>query len=121
MRYHIWKSAPTRFSLLADSHARLFESGNINIFLLPGAGGRHLYDFIPPQSIFDKNILFIGWNYLFDGCDPSSANPQDVARDIVELANCLLHRANESFVLGTPKRNENKLLELKPLTTSLRH
>ena len=100
MRYHVWKSDLIRYLSRADSQTRCFESGNLIILLLPGAGARHVYDFILPEGMLDRTILFIGENELFDGCDPSSAKPQDVAREIIELAYYLAHRTKAVFVLG---------------------
>ena len=55
------------------------------------------------------NVLFIGGNYPFHGSDPFSANPQDVDRNIVELANYIVHHT-EISLLGIPERNENKII-----------
>ena len=54
-------------------------------------------------------FFFIGGKSLFDSSGPSSANPQDVAREVVEHANYLVHCTKEVSVLRSPKRNENKL------------
>ena len=99
---------PTRYLLLADSRARPFEFRSLNTLSQLGASARQVDDLIPHGSMFDKIILICG-NDFIQGCDPSSANPKDVARDIVELAKYPVHRTREVFVLGTPERNENNL------------
>ena len=95
--------------LIADSQARIFESGKFNILSLPGAGALDVYDFITLEGIFHKNIFSSEGTIFFDGCDPSSSNPQDVARENAQLAKYPIHRSKKVFVLGIPERNENNL------------
>ena len=63
---------------------------------------------------FDKIILFFGCKDLLDVCEPSNANPKDVASDLINLANTLVHHAEEAFVLGIPEKDENKLRAESP-------
>ena len=105
MRYHTWKSSSTRILLIADSQETLFQSGNLNILSLLGAGIRKAYDFLPHLDLCDKIILFIGGNDPFDGCEPSDANPKDVAIDLIDIANTLVHRAKD-FVLRIQKETK---------------
>lgn len=108
-RFHIFKSAPTKFFLLADSQARHLEAGNFNILSLPGAHIQHAYDFIPVEGTFEIIVIFIGGNDLFNGFKPSSKPPQKVAQDLIELADFVCKRTRSSvFVLGIPERDENK-------------
>ena len=64
--------------------------------------------FAPPSGKFDKIILFIGGNDLYEGFEPSSETPAKVVRDLIELANCLVPQANEVIVLGIPETKQNK-------------
>ena len=108
-RFHTFKEAPTKYLFLADSQARFLETGNLNIFSLPGASIRHLNDYIPPAGRFEIIILFIGENDLFDGFDTSSKTPLKVAHDLIELADFACQRARSSvFVLGNTERDKNR-------------
>ena len=107
-RFHIFKTAPTGTLLIADSQARHLKEGNLNIISLPGAGVRHVYNFIPPKNEFDLIILFIGGNDLFDDTEPSDTPAPQIANELIELANFLSERAKQVFVLGIPERDRNK-------------
>ena len=48
--FHIWRTVPTKSLLIADSQARHIDAGNLNILSLPGAGIKHVYDFLPPND-----------------------------------------------------------------------
>ena len=93
-----WRTAPTKSLLIADSRARHIEAGNLNILLLPGAGIKHFYDFLPTKDRF-KLIIFY---------QPSSNPASKVANDVIEIANFLSERARKLLVLGIPERDENK-------------
>ena len=108
MGNHLWKSSESRFLLIADSQARFFEAGNLNIIALPGARIRNAFSFAPPPGKFDRIILFIGGNDLYEGFEPPCELPAKVARDLIEFANFLVPQTKEVFVLGIPERNQNK-------------
>ena len=101
IRFHNFKNAPTNYLFLADSHVRFLSAGNLNILSLTGTSIRPAYDFIPPEGRFEVIILFIGENDLFDGFNPSSKTLQQVAQDVITLADSVCERIVSSvLVLG---------------------
>ena len=88
-RFHIFKTAPTKTLLIADSQARHLKAGNLNIISLPGAKVRDVYNFIPPKNEFDLIILFVGGNDLFNYSEPSYTPAPQMANEIIALANFL--------------------------------
>ena len=109
-RYHIFKSSPTNYFLLADSQARYLEAGNLNILSLPVACLLHAYNIIPHKIEFEIIILFFGGNDLFGGFEPSPIFPQKNAQDFLELAVFACQRVESNvFVLGLSGREENRI------------
>ena len=109
-RYHIFKSSPTNYFLLAHSQARHLEAGNLNILSLPGTCISHAYNFIPQKTQFEIIKLFLGGNHLFDGFEPSRNSPQKVPQDLIELADFVCQRTESKvFALGIPERDENRI------------
>ena len=107
-RFHIFKTAPTKTLVIADSQARHLKAGNLNIISLPGAKVRDVYNFIPPKNEFDLIILFVGGNDLFNYSEPSYIPASQIANEIIALANFLSDKAKHVFVLGIPERDQNK-------------
>ena len=95
--------------MIADSQARHLDAGNLNILSLPGAGVRHVYDFLPPEGKYVTIILFVGGNDLYNATTPSDTPAREVATNIIELAYLLCKRAKHVFALGVPERDENKV------------
>ena len=111
--YHIFKSSPTNYLLLADSEARYLEASNLNILSIPGDCIGHAY-FIPQRREFENMILFLGGNDLFDGLESSLNSPRKVAQDLIELTNFVCQRTdNKVFVLEVPKRDKNLSEQVK--------
>ena len=104
MRYHIFKPAPTSHLLIADSQARELEFGNFNILSLPGGQIQQFYKFIPARDKYTFIVLFRGGNSLYNGTDDSKADIEELAKDLVELANKFTNVAKKVFVIGIPPR-----------------
>ena len=108
-RYHAYRTSSTKTLLMADSPERNLEAGNVNILSLPGACVRHVYNFVPHKDIFDIIILFVGGNDLYFFKNSTTTAASQVAREIIDLADLLCHRAKVVYVLGILERNDNKV------------
>ena len=104
MRYHLFKISPKKALLIADSQARYLTFGNINILSQPGATVTNVYQFDPPQGIYEIIVLFVSGNDLYSGCHPSVATPQEVFERIESLANTLITVAKKLYVIGIAPR-----------------
>ena len=119
MEHHIWKSAPDTIFINSWFSSPTIEFGNLNIFSLHGAGARHVYDFLPLQGVFDEIVLPIRGKDLFDGCDDSPANRQDLARENVEVVHYLLNRTKEAFSWEYQRETKTSLeVKLQPPSLS---
>ena len=113
MRYHLFKTSPTRNLIITDSLGRNLTFPNFNILVLPSARVRDVRPFLPAKGRYDLIVLFIGGN------DLPTDNTQTVARNISDLAVAASEVARRIFVIAVPPRLDipdqakavNRLLE----------
>ena len=103
MRYHTFKTSNNKGLLIGDSQVRQLIYPEINILSLPGAGVKHVQNFIAPKGKYEKIAIFIGGNDLY-GYLPSNTPVQEVVDSICELANTLFEVTDNVFVFGIPPR-----------------
>ena len=65
-----------------------------------------MIDFLPEKGKYDLIVLFIGGNDAYERNVPSSVSEQDIANEILKLADELSLRAPKIFILGIPHRVE---------------
>ena len=107
MRYHVFKSLASKNIILKDSQTKHLNFTNFNILSLPGAQIRYLSKFFPPAHSYDRIVILIGGNYLFNGDLLSTQEPHEVAEELNNLANVLIQLANKKvYVIGTPNRGD---------------
>ena len=104
MRYHTFKTSNNKGLLIGDSQVRKLIYPEINILSLPGAGVKHVQNFIPPKGKYEKIATFIGGNDLYNGYLPSNTPVQEVVDSICELANTLFEVTDNVFVFDIPPR-----------------
>ena len=80
MRYHLFKTSPTRNLIITDSQGRNLTFPNFNILVLPGARVGDVRPFLPAKGRFNLIVFFIGGN------DLQTDNTRTVARNISDLA-----------------------------------
>ena len=98
MRYHFFKTSPTRNLIITDSQGRNLTFPNFNILVLPGARVGELRPFLPAKRRFDLIVLFIGGN------DLPTDNTRSVAKKISDLAVAASEVALRVFVVAVPPR-----------------
>ena len=113
MRYHLFKTSPSRNLIITESKGRNLTFPNLNILVLPGARVGDVRPFLPGKGGFDLIVLFIGGN------DLPTDNTRTVARNISDLAVAASEVALRVFVIAVPPRLDipdqakalNRLLE----------
>ena len=98
MRYHLFKTSPTRNLIITDSQGRNLTFPNFNILVLPGARVGDVRPFLPAKGRFDLIVFFIGGN------DLPTDNTRTVARNISDLAVAASEVALRVFVIAVPPR-----------------
>ena len=83
-------------SLIADSLARHLAFSNFNILAIQGGKIADVYSFIPESGRYEKIVLFIRANNLFQGTVPSTVTPEEVALELSHLAETLVSSAKKS-------------------------
>ena len=78
-----------------------------SISSLPGGQIQHFYKFIPAKDKYTLIVLFLGGNNLYNGTDDWEADIEEIANDLVELANKFTTVAKKVFVIRIPPRGEN--------------
>ena len=91
---HIQTVSP-KCLMIADSQAKKLFFPNFNVLSLPGGIIQHAYNFVPPTYRYEIIALSFGGNDLFDNDKTSTASTQEIANQLLELANHLLTRAKE--------------------------
>ena len=76
MRYHLFKTWPTRYLIITDSQGRNLTFSNFNILVLPGAQVEDVRPFLPTKRWYDLIALFVRGNDLQTG------NTQTLARNL---------------------------------------
>lgn len=105
MRFHTFKASSSKYLLIADSQGRNLTFPNFNILSIPGAKIRDARTFLPPRDRYDIIVLFVGGNDLFQGKFPSAISTEDVAKELICLANEAASLARQVFVIGIPPRH----------------
>ena len=98
MRYHLFKTSPTRNLNITDSQGRNLTFPNFNILVLPGARIGDVRPFLPAKGRFDLIVLFNGGN------DLPTDNTRTVARNISDLAVAAIEAALRVFFIAVPPR-----------------
>ena len=98
MRYHRFKTSPTRNLIITDSQGRNLTFPNFNILVLPGARVGDARPFLPAKGRFDLIVFFIGGN------DLPTDNTRTVARNISDLAVAASEVELRVFVIAVPPR-----------------
>ena len=100
--------------ILSDSLLTKFRTLSFEVLSVPGARPQDLWEFLPPQNKFEKIILFIGGNSLENfvsksGIFRSAEEPAQVAIEICDIAQALLSRTKQIFIIGIPPRGTAEL------------
>ena len=107
--------------ILSDSLLKNFETISFDVLSVPGARPVDIWDFLPPCNKYKKIVLFLGGNALENftskgGIFRSAQEPAEVAVEICDLAQALILRATDVFIVAVPPRGtveiQNKVLEL---------
>ena len=108
------KRSKNRNLLILDNQGKVLDIGNFNVLSPPGAKLEHIYNFIPEKDLYDIIGLFIGSESLF------ATVSETLVRQISDLANLFLNKAENFFVRGIPLSHFQpyQAKEVKPLLAS---
>ena len=91
--------------LNADSQGLGLDIADFNIFSLPGACVRHVYNFFPKKDSYGFIVVFNEGNDLFCKNVFSTKSAEDITTELSDLATFLPTEVKRVCVLGIPLRH----------------
>ena len=109
MRFHLFKTSPTRNLTFTYSQGRNLTFHNFNIPVLPGAQVEDVRPFLPAKGRYDLIVVFVGGNDLPTG------NIRTLARNISDPAVAASEVALRIFGIAVPPLRRKKPDQAKAL------
>ena len=104
MRYHITRTSPNPYLLISSSQTKHLVFPNFNIISIPSGKVQNVRQFLPELNQFDIIVLLIGGNDLFTRDGLPLTAPEQVAEELISVADELSLLAKQVFIIGIPPR-----------------